>query len=309
MFHVCLEVRLILFRPISGEVVEDREHLGTFHVANIQSTNKVSCCRDMTSFWGIMATKAISVRVCLSACLLAGCLSIYLPIYLLRGGLHFSSGHCGCWSMPGYVRYRRTLPITMLIERIMMITTSSRKTHLYQFCTMFCWLLVGLKGEMPQDERVLCLAQDRGLSGARKVDNFWMISWIAGNLSDIFHCYSIYSHISPYIHISPCISICISIYIYIFPYKFPYMSIALSIFPECVARVPVSLWGCGGWAVFAGRCVCGRNRLQPSATVRNSSQPSATVRNRSREDRMAVPMVSSCKFCKRGHFWKFFCVA
>ena len=32
------------------------------------------------------------------------------------------------------------------------------------------------------------------------------------------------------------------------------------IFPECVARVPVSLWGCGGRAVFAGRCVYVRNR-------------------------------------------------
>ena len=48
------------------------------------------------------------------------------------------------------------------------------------------------------------------------------------------------------------------------------------VFPECVARVPVSLWGSGG-------CGC----------VRNRSQPSATVRNRSCEDRMAVPMVSS----------------
>ena len=38
-------------------------------------------------------------------------------------------------------------------------------------------------------------------------------------------------------------------------------------FPECVARVPVSLWGSGGEAVFAKSCVCGRNRRQPSATV------------------------------------------
>ena len=53
------------------------------------------------------------------------------------------------------------------------------------------------------------------------------------------------------------------------------------IFPECVARVPVSLWGSGGLGVegvFARRCVCGCNRSQPSATVRNRSQPSATVR-------------------------------
>ena len=40
------------------------------------------------------------------------------------------------------------------------------------------------------------------------------------------------------------------------------------IVPECVARVPVSLWRCGGRAVFTGRCVYVRNRPQPSATVR-----------------------------------------
>ena len=39
-------------------------------------------------------------------------------------------------------------------------------------------------------------------------------------------------------------------------------------FPECVARVPVSLWGSGVEGVFARRCVHGRNRSQPSATVR-----------------------------------------
>ena len=50
-----------------------------------------------------------------------------------------------------------------------------------------------------------------------------------------------------------------------------------TIFPECVARVPVSLWGSGGEAVFAKSCVCVRNRSQPSATVRNSPQPPATV--------------------------------
>ena len=49
----------------------------------------------------------------------------------------------------------------------------------------------------------------------------------------------------------------------------------MTIFPECKARIPVSLWGCGGGAVFARRCT--------------------TVRNRPREVAMAVP-----KFCKRG---------
>ena len=62
--------------------------------------------------------------------------------------------------------------------------------------------------------------------------------------------------------------------------------------PECVARVPVSLWGSGG-------CGCVRSTLrlrsQPFATVRNRSQLFATVHNRPLEGRMAVPMVSSAK--------------
>ena len=49
--------------------------------------------------------------------------------------------------------------------------------------------------------------------------------------------------------------------------------------------VPVSLFGCGGWAVFARRC--------PTF---------ATVRKCPREVAMAVPLG---KFCKRGHFWSF----
>ena len=51
--------------------------------------------------------------------------------------------------------------------------------------------------------------------------------------------------------------------------------VASSSLSQCVARVPVSLWGFGGlwvWesggeAAFAGCCVCACNRLQPSATI------------------------------------------
>ena len=60
-------------------------------------------------------------------------------------------------------------------------------------------------------------------------------------------------------------------------------------FPECVARVPVSLWGSGGWG-----CVRSTLRLRP--------QPFATVRNRPREGRMAMPMVSSAKGVTFGGF-------
>ena len=52
-----------------------------------------------------------------------------------------------------------------------------------------------------------------------------------------------------------------------------------SLFPECVARVPVSLGGLGV------------RLCSPSfafATVRNRSQPFATVRNRLREGRKAL---------------------
>ena len=56
----------------------------------------------------------------------------------------------------------------------------------------------------------------------------------------------------------------------------------MHIFPECVAKLPVSLWGSGGWG-----CV--------RSTLRLRSQPSATVRNRPREGLMTVPMVSSAE--------------
>ena len=63
-----------------------------------------------------------------------------------------------------------------------------------------------------------------------------------------------------------------------------------NLFPECVARAPVSLWGVGGWG-----CV--------RSTLRLRSQPFATVRGRSREVRMAVPiMASSAKGCTFGGF-------
>ena len=50
--------------------------------------------------------------------------------------------------------------------------------------------------------------------------------------------------------------------------------------------------GLGAEGVFARRCVCGRNRPQPYATVRN----------RSCEDRMAVPMGSSAGGIRFGGF-------
>ena len=62
-----------------------------------------------------------------------------------------------------------------------------------------------------------------------------------------------------------------------------------SFFPECVARVPVSLWGSGGWG-----CV--------RSTLRSRSQPFATVRNRPYELRMAVPMGSFAEVVLFGDF-------
>ena len=71
--------------------------------------------------------------------------------------------------------------------------------------------------------------------------------------------------------------------------------LSLGFFPECVARVPVSLWGLGVEGLFARRCVHGRNRPQPSAIVRNRSQPFV----RSPYGR------AYGKFCRRCHFWRF----
>ena len=65
--------------------------------------------------------------------------------------------------------------------------------------------------------------------------------------------------------------------------------LSTSVFPECIARVPVSLWGSGG-----GGCV--------RQTLRNRPQPLATGRRRSREARMAVPMASSAKVVTLGGF-------
>ena len=63
------------------------------------------------------------------------------------------------------------------------------------------------------------------------------------------------------------------------------------VFPECVARVPVSLGGlgvrlCSPSFAFAFATV--HNRRQPFVTVRNRRQPFATVGNRLREGRKAL---------------------
>ena len=81
------------------------------------------------------------------------------------------------------------------------------------------------------------------------------------------------------------------------------------IFPECVARVPVSLWGSGGWGCVRSTLrlrpqsfATVHNRSQPFATVRNRSQLFATVRNRPRDCYMAMPMVSSAEGVLFGGF-------
>ena len=71
------------------------------------------------------------------------------------------------------------------------------------------------------------------------------------------------------------------------------VSIRLVLFPECVARVPVSLWGLGV------KRVCSLDVAFTVATVRNRPQPFATVRNRPRYPRMAVPLG------RGGPFWRF----
>ena len=69
-------------------------------------------------------------------------------------------------------------------------------------------------------------------------------------------------------------SSCISLWQILYPYRGggrggTKPTCRIPLFPECVARVPVSLWGSGGWGcVRSTLCVHGRNRPQPSATVR-----------------------------------------
>ena len=65
-----------------------------------------------------------------------------------------------------------------------------------------------------------------------------------------------------------------------------------TVFPECVARVPVSLWGSGG-------CGCVRS------TLRLWSQPFATVRNRSQPFVWGPYGRAYGKFCRGGPFWRF----
>ena len=88
------------------------------------------------------------------------------------------------------------------------------------------------------------------------------------------------------------IYLCICLFVYFVCFLFsinPTLGLRFGFFPECVARVPVSLWGSGGWG-----CV----RL----TLRSRAQPFATVRNRPREDHMAVPMESSAEVVIFGGF-------
>ena len=59
------------------------------------------------------------------------------------------------------------------------------------------------------------------------------------------------------------------------------LHVIVSLFPECVARVPVSLGG-------LGVRLCSPSFAFAFATACNRSQPSATVRNRLREGRKAL---------------------
>ena len=78
-------------------------------------------------------------------------------------------------------------------------------------------------------------------------------------------------------------------YIFIIYYILYIIYYILYIIPECVARVPVSLWG------FWGLRVCSLDVAFTVATVRNRSQPFA----RGPYGR------AYGKFCRGGHFWWF----
>ena len=69
-------------------------------------------------------------------------------------------------------------------------------------------------------------------------------------------------------------------------------SLSLSVFSRMCSKVPVSLWGSGGWG-----CVRSTLRLRP--------QPFATVCNRSQPSAWGPYGRAYGKFCRRSHFWRF----
>ena len=78
------------------------------------------------------------------------------------------------------------------------------------------------------------------------------------------------------------------------------------IFSRMVAKSSrFTLWGFGGWGVFAGRRFYVRNRPQPFATVCNRPQPSSSVLNRPRATVVAESCRAYEKSCKRRDFWMF----
>ena len=83
---------------------------------------------------------------------------------------------------------------------------------------------------------------------------------------------------------------------------FCFISKVILLFLGCVARVPVSLWGSGGWGCVRSTL---RLRSQPSATVRNRLQPFATVRSRPQPFARGRYGRAYGEFCERGHFWRF----
>ena len=85
-------------------------------------------------------------------------------------------------------------------------------------------------------------------------------------------------------------------YIYIYVRMYCTCIIQPFSFPECVAKVPVSLWG---WRV------CSLDVAFTTATVRNCLQPFATVCNRSQPFARGRYGRAYGKFCNRGHFWRF----
>ena len=84
---------------------------------------------------------------------------------------------------------------------------------------------------------------------------------------------------------------CLYILFMVYFCKYIKLSEVVLFFPECVARVPVSFWGSGGWGCVGSTL---RLCLQLFATVRSRPQPSA---------RAAWPCL--WRVLQKGHFWGF----
>ena len=99
----------------------------------------------------------------------------------------------------------------------------------------------------------------------------WVDGWVDGGWMSVcmygcMHaCMDACTYGCMYVRTYVCMCVCNECNVMWCDVMYVLFSVFLCIFPECVARVPVSLWGSGGWGCVRSTL---RSRAQPSATVR-----------------------------------------